>query len=105
MAPGTAPTASHGATNSCPGALIREDVDAAFRVIVKAGGRGKGSGRWRELAAPDVPQRQYDLRIVDHYVDPLQAALAKLVDEDQLRELVLIASGLFKQSDPGELST
>jgi 8-oxo-dGTP pyrophosphatase MutT (NUDIX family) len=56
------------------GARTRADVDGAFTVVVKA---GRGKGGWRD-GAPDTPQRQYDLRITDHYAPLIQTALGRL---------------------------
>lgn len=61
------------------GAQTREDVDAAFRRVVKAGGVGpKG---WRDVGRADVPQHAYDVRLTDYWAPKVQAALGALVPE------------------------
>lgn len=57
-------------------ARTRDDVDAAFRVVVKARGQGKARRGWREGSA-NTPQCRYDLQIADHYQGPILAALGR----------------------------
>ena len=81
------------------GARSKADVDAAFRRVVKAGGKG----RWRD-GAPDVPQRAYDLRITDHFAPRIQKALGQMYPPAAIR--VAAEAGtldLMPQADTGPL--
>jgi SPP1 gp7 family putative phage head morphogenesis protein len=71
-----------GVWTDLAGATTREQVDSAFGRVVKARAP-KGPG-WRD-GAPGVPQRSFDLRIVDHYTPLIQRDLDRLYPLDALR--------------------
>ena len=72
---GVIPTAVHKMVSGrLNGARTREDVDSAFRVVIKAGKARRG---WREKAT-SAPQSGYDLRLTDHYAPLIVKAIGAL---------------------------
>jgi 8-oxo-dGTP pyrophosphatase MutT (NUDIX family) len=63
-------------------ARTADDVNSAFGVVVK-GRPGKARGAWRDQTV-DVPHRQYDLLITDHWVPVVLAAFEALWSDDQV---------------------